>query len=353
MMVKIAVIIPVYNVERYLDDCLLSFLGQSSKQFHIYMIDDGSVDNSAAIAKQYAKKYPELFEYHYQDNKGQGSARNFGVSLVKNEDYIWFFDSDDVTGPKTIENVISVIEKHNPDVVLFTPTIFDTSNNQYFPWYDKELIEYIFKANNITNSHEHPELFSIETSMCRFVSKKELYTEMGVAFPENIKWEDALPRYQLMHKAKSVYFLDIIGAYYYRINTGKQTTQGNSKTRLDMYPAFNQILDLIEKEHWDEKVYPYLIRTIQNYVMWSFKVIDQSLLKEYSQLMHKIYQRIPVTYYKQYRDLTFPFRPRYRYYLLARIIRCWLYRFIHHKHIAAFAIKRFECLVNIRNNLAR
>ncbi len=90
----ISVIVPIYNADKYLEDCLASIKNQTFKDFECIMIDDGSKDNSADIAKRYAEE-DERFKYFYQENAGVSAARNYGLDVSKGK-YVVFVDSDDM-----------------------------------------------------------------------------------------------------------------------------------------------------------------------------------------------------------------------------------------------------------------
>ena len=93
-MVDVSVIIPVYNVEKYIKRCLDSLVNQTLENIEFILVDDGSPDGSAEIIKEYADKFPNKIVYLYQDNAGQGAARNTGYRIAKGK-YIGYVDSDD------------------------------------------------------------------------------------------------------------------------------------------------------------------------------------------------------------------------------------------------------------------
>lgn len=102
---KYSIIIPVYNVEKYLEKCLDSILGQTYKNYEIILIDDASKDNSTNIIKKYANKEPEKIKaFFFEENKGQSVARNFGVEKSTG-DYIFFIDSDDYIDKSLLEKI--------------------------------------------------------------------------------------------------------------------------------------------------------------------------------------------------------------------------------------------------------
>ncbi len=110
--INVSVIIPIYNAEKYLDECLSSVAGQTYSNFECVMIDDGSKDSSAEIAKSYAAR-DGRFKYFYQDNAGVSAARNYGIDVCKGE-YIVFVDSDDVISPHSVKWLTDMKEKY-PD----------------------------------------------------------------------------------------------------------------------------------------------------------------------------------------------------------------------------------------------
>ena len=101
---NISIIIPVYNVEAYLADCLDSILAQTFESFEVILVDDGSTDGSPAIAQKYADAHSEQIRYYRKENGGPGLARNFGISKAKG-DYLMFVDSDDIVDPEMLTDL--------------------------------------------------------------------------------------------------------------------------------------------------------------------------------------------------------------------------------------------------------
>ena len=93
-MVKVSVVVPVYNVEKYLAKCLQSLIGQTLKDIEIVVVNDGSADGSQKIADEFKERYPEIIKCVVKENGGLGSARNAGLERPSGE-YIAFIDSDD------------------------------------------------------------------------------------------------------------------------------------------------------------------------------------------------------------------------------------------------------------------
>lgn len=112
----VSVIIPVYNAEKYIRECLLSINSQSLKELEIICVDDGSADNSAEIIKGMMEDDRRI-KYIHQENKGAPAARNNGLRHSSGK-YCMFFDSDDILYPDALESMVELIEKENADIVM-------------------------------------------------------------------------------------------------------------------------------------------------------------------------------------------------------------------------------------------
>ena len=118
MPTDISVIIPVYNVEKYLSTCLESVLKQTMPNFEVLLINDGSTDNSATICEDYANKDKRVKVFH-TTNSGPGTARNIGLQKAKGK-YIIFIDADDYIEPAEFNIVLNLAEENNSDLVVFS-----------------------------------------------------------------------------------------------------------------------------------------------------------------------------------------------------------------------------------------
>ncbi|MCD7951058.1 MAG: glycosyltransferase [Erysipelotrichaceae bacterium] len=126
--IMFSIIVPVYQVEKYLNDCINSILNQSYKDYEIILVDDGSYDLSPIICDQYQNKYSNIKAIHKQ-NKGLSSARNIGLLNAKG-DYILFIDSDDlwVDDVQILEKIAIKLNKYHCDVLIFNYKKFNSSD---------------------------------------------------------------------------------------------------------------------------------------------------------------------------------------------------------------------------------
>ena len=141
MIPRISVIIPVYNAEKYLPECLDSVCGQTLQDIEIICVDDGSADGSAGILREYAAKDGRI-SVITQPNAGAGAARNRGMAEARGN-YLAFIDSDDFWKPQLLEKTYEQAQRFEADLCLFPFEVYDENTNSYTDalysaWYPKE-----------------------------------------------------------------------------------------------------------------------------------------------------------------------------------------------------------------------
>lgn len=115
-MIKVSIIVPVYNVEKYLDKCLNSLVNQTLKEIEIIVVNDGTKDNSQKIIDQYKEKYPDKVFAYLKENGGLSSARNYGLKKAKGQ-YVAFVDSDDFVDVNMYDKMYSKAKEYDFDLV--------------------------------------------------------------------------------------------------------------------------------------------------------------------------------------------------------------------------------------------
>lgn len=189
----ISVIIPVYNSEKYLLQCIESVLAQTYSNYEILLIDDGSKDSSPQLCDVYAIKYKCVRVFHKQ-NGGASSARNTGIKEA-NGKYIFFLDSDDWIEPNTLETMIITAAKENADLVFCEAQAFDDEGSTEY----KD--NYCYKSLYPTGS-----AFEIMTQMMNrkefhvaiwmLLLDRDIFTKNDLLFKEGIMYEDMIISYQ-------------------------------------------------------------------------------------------------------------------------------------------------------------
>lgn len=225
---KISVIIPIYNVEKYLNDCLNSVIKQSYKNLEILLIDDHGKDNSINIAKNFEKQDNRIKILSYGENKGVSFARNYGLQNATGE-YVLFVDSDDFVEEQYIEELINNIK--NNDII---------QNNNWIEYYSNN------KIIEISNKNLTPNIWNK-------LYKKDFLLQNNIFFPDNIKMgEDLCFNYHCLALTNKIFYLDNKSKYFYRQNNNSTTKR--LKNNNDILDAFYYLFDILKKNNALSKI---------------------------------------------------------------------------------------------------
>ncbi|MDR0864810.1 MAG: glycosyltransferase [Candidatus Symbiothrix sp.] len=210
-MLKLSIIIPVYNTKKYLSECLDSVINQTYTHLEIICVNDGSTDNSLSILEEYAKKDPRILVIS-KLNGGQSSARNAGLDKMTG-DLVTFVDSDDVVQLDSYAKNIAVFQKDNDVEIVQYPLIFE------WPLKSERLLKpessMLIGKNEIFKSTWKNDRFIY--SVCNKIFKKEIFHKLR--FKDNTLFEDMLLTAQYGKKIQQV-FISEEGCYYYRGREG-------------------------------------------------------------------------------------------------------------------------------------
>ena len=216
-MVKISVIIPVYNVEEYLKECLDSVCGQTLKEIEILCINDGSTDNSLTILNEYSKKDSRIKIYS-KENKGQASARNLGIKKSQGE-YISFVDSDDFIKKDMLEKLFFKSKENDLDLTMCKIATYDNQTKEIKDnvWYYMLGVFRDFEKDLFT--HKDTKEFTCNIAVTPFnkLYKADLLRDNNILFPEGVIFEDEKFFFDVYLRAKRVSIVDEF-LYYYRVN---------------------------------------------------------------------------------------------------------------------------------------
>lgn len=218
-MPKLSVIVPVYNTEQYLRECIDSILAQTFTDFELILVDDGSTDGSGAICDEYAGKDPRVQVIH-QQNGGVTKARKAGAAN-SNGDYVTYVDSDDWLDPDCYCNMMSHIEKDRADIGIFTMVAEkkqpDVICNCIAPgFYAKEaLLTAVYPRMLFDYSANRS---GIIATLCIKIVRKEILLKAIAAVPDSLDYgEDAVSGYLCLLNASSAYICNQ-PFYHYRDN---------------------------------------------------------------------------------------------------------------------------------------
>ena len=206
-MVKVSVVVPVYNVEKYLEECLDSLINQTLKDIEIICVNDGSTDKSLDILNNYAKKDKRI-QIITQENKGLGAARNTGMKYAKGE-YLNFIDSDDYLELSALEETYNISKEKELDFLMFRLINYDDKKDKHYQsgYYNmnrlaKSVKENVFNYKDLDSKT----LFSIAVSACNKLYNREFIEKNSFTFPEGLAFEDNPFFWNIFLKAKRVFF---------------------------------------------------------------------------------------------------------------------------------------------------
>lgn len=213
----LSVIIPVYNVENYLNECLDSVINQTLEDIEIICIDDGSTDNSPHILKEYSKKDKRI-KIITKENGGQATARNLGIKEAQGE-YIAFVDSDDFIEPTMFEKLYTKAKDNNLDIAMCKITTYDNQTEEIKDnvWYYMLGVFRDFDKDIFNHKDTREFTCHIAVTPYNKIYKTTLLKENNILFPEGLIFEDEKFFYDTYLRAKRVSIVDEF-LYYYRIN---------------------------------------------------------------------------------------------------------------------------------------
>lgn len=239
-----SVIVPVYNVEKYLAKCLDSLLAQSFSDYEIIVVNDGSPDNSQSIIDSYVAKYSDKVKGYLKHNEGVSSARNYGIARAIG-DYLVFVDSDDYVAEDMLQKLKAVIDEEEPDVLGFNFVTVDESGEQIAQCSRPE-IRNCSGADAIIALVNSREMFEV---VWGFTFRREFWNEKNFSFIEGIYHEDfALIPYVIMQAEKFSYIE--YNAYFYLIRQGSitnvKTVEHRRKLCRGMLAGFDFLLSQLQ-----------------------------------------------------------------------------------------------------------
>lgn len=288
----ISVIVPVYNVEKFLPRCIDSIINQNYKDLEVILVDDGSTDMSGNICDKYASKDKRISVIH-KKNGGLSDARNTGIDLAAG-DYISFIDSDDYIFPEYFEYLYDLVSKYNADVSTCQPILVDEKDNE-------------ISAHNICVDHinivsgrencmkEYITGNKINTTAWGNLYRTSLLKKSEIRYPVGKYHEDVFTTYRIINLCEKI----VVGSrklYAYRQREGSIVNSGFSEKHLD------GIYGSLQRYKFISSRYPRLKSYAASGVVYSANIC----------LLRIAHSRTPITKYRKllksiYRKYTYDF----------------------------------------------
>ena len=246
----VSIIVPVYNVEKYLEHCINSLINQTYEKIEILLINDGSKDNSGKICDEYKKKDKRIKVFH-KENEGLGLTRNFGIERAKGK-YIVFVDSDDYLSTTAIETLMNYSKKYDTVIGGYTK-VTNEGKELFVEKYQKEE----FTNENVLNKLL-PRLLgslpnikdSIFTTVCARLYSAKIINDHNIRFKSEreMQSEDLGFQFDYFRYSKHACVIDA-NIYYYRYNPSSLTTiykKNRFEETLKVYEYINKMIKLLE-----------------------------------------------------------------------------------------------------------
>ena len=262
-MVKVSVVIPVYNVEEFLEPCLDSIVNQTLDDIEIICVNDGSSDKSLDILNSYAKNDDRLTVIS-QENKGHAVATNRGMGLAKGK-YLYLMDSDDLLDLTALEKTFNHAEKTQADLVLFQSCNYDNDDDRYYKTVLYSMDEVAdFIGESTVNYKELGDLIFIMavTPWCKLYNN-QFVRECDAKFPEGLVFDDNIFHWEVIFNAERIAFYKEY--LFTRRWHGSSSTKAGVQQFLDSIDIQNFIIETFKKYGMFEKskgrLYNQKIRT--------------------------------------------------------------------------------------------
>lgn len=279
-MMQLSIVIPAYNVEKYLEQCIKSCLSQNinKQEYEIIIINDGSKDGTLNLIKKLNDEHSNI-SYYSQENSGLSATRNKGITVAKGK-YIWFVDSDDWIETNSLKDILVLCEVNNLDVIGFSAAnIIKNKSLKRFSFSNRE--GYISTGRDFLKMKLH--------AVCAPFSifKKEFLINNKLCFVEGIFHEDAEFTPRAYYKANTVMYVDKV-MYYVRQTPNSITRSTNPKKSYD-YLTVAASLDLFVKDV-DVKYKVLFYDLISLYINNSLANIKQMSTKELYSFNKKLFE---------------------------------------------------------------
>lgn len=312
-MIKFSIIVPIYNVEKYLSQCIESVLKQTYKNFELILVDDGSFDNCPQICNSYAQTDKRITVIH-KCNEGLPAARNTGIRNSTG-DYIIHLDGDDFLDTGFLAAVQPLLEKEKKDIYL------GNSRYDYYGNDTKKII--LYKIENVVD-HSYSDILyhffygtnSIPTAAWHNIYKTDFIKKNNFYFDETLTWsEDADNFYRVFFATENIGFFDYTFYYYRRDNQSAMTRNPLVKHFLSNINVNKRWFNRVKTSDLQEKDKLVVMRRFANSNMYLLKLMDKLKAEDYQIVEDEIMKE------KEMLEFIHGYIPK-GIYMLSKIIGC-------------------------------
>lgn len=280
-MAKVSVIVPVYNVEGYIEKCLETLVNQTLKEIEIIIVNDGSKDRSIQIINKFKEQYPEKIVYLEKENGGLSDARNFGIPHATGE-YIAFLDSDDYVEKDMYQKMYEIAKKENSDMV---------ECDFYWEYPDKKKVD----TGKIYNGKEEM-LEKVRVVAWNKLIKREILEKTNIQFPKGYRYEDVEFTYKLVPFLNKVSFCKEPLVHYVQ-REGSISNLQNERTK-EIFDVLDHVIEFYKENDLCNKFkeqleYVYIRYAFCSSFLRMAKIQDEALKER---LLEETWEKVNSTF---------------------------------------------------------
>ena len=326
-MKKVSIIVPVYNVEKYLAKCLDSLVNQTLEDVEFIVVDDGSKDNSQQIIDEFQTKYPDKIKSFVKKNGGLSDARNFGLDRARGE-YIGFVDSDDYVTAEMFEEMYSLAQKYDAEMVICNLQKVDENG---------KILQKLTQVPNMPEKIDLAKNLSVFSDLGYFACNKLFRRELfeNKRFKKGVHFEDIQLVPQLLLSCKTL--AQTQNYHYQYLERQDSITKTHTEKGLDLLKAVKDVEEAFKASQYSNEKQAlkgfWIMEAVYSYLAYLAFVKDDNLYQKMSTELRKFIKErkislIEILNYERFGKnylVSLPIKKKV-YYLLYFLRQEWLLR---------------------------
>ena len=289
-MKKVSIIVPVYNVEKYLAKCLDSLVNQTLEDVEIIVVDDGSRDNSKQIIDEFQTKYPDKIKSFVKENGGLSDARNFGLDRANGE-YIGFVDSDDYVTAEMFEEMFSLAQKYDAEMVICNLQKVDENG---------KIVQKLTQVPNMPEKIDLAKNLSVFSDLGYFACNKLFRRDLfeNKRFKKGVHFEDIQLVPQLLLSCKTL--AQTQNYHYQYLERQDSITKTHTEKGLDLLNAVKDVEEVFYRSQYSNEKHAlrgfWIMEAVYSYLAYLAFVRDDDLYRKMSAELRKFIKERKISY---------------------------------------------------------